>query len=148
MSALVGAGTFALGALGSWFMTDFVRKPINTFRDIRAKVIKETARFANLKAQWHEDRQNPATQIRVEEFTENDAKRLDEAQTVFRDLAAEMQSFVDNQRTACWVLERLWRYRPIIAAAGLFGISNSIGTYGGERAFHKERVADALRLPR
>jgi hypothetical protein len=33
------------------------------------------------------------------------------------------------------------------ASAGLFGLSNSIDTYGAGKAFQKKTIAEALRIP-
>jgi hypothetical protein len=33
------------------------------------------------------------------------------------------------------------------ASAGLFGLSNSMDTYGQSKAFQKQTIADALRIP-
>jgi len=68
---------------------------------------------------------------RVEEpgFTEADAKMLEEAEGVFRDLASQMRAIAQNEILAVWIV-KLLRYDPVMASAGLIGMSNSLATYG------------------
>jgi hypothetical protein len=59
------------------------------------------------------------------DFTEADAKMLEEAEGVFRDLASQMRAFAQNEILAVWI-----RYDPVMASAGLIGMSNGLPTYG------------------
>ena len=54
------------------------------------------------------------------DFTEADAKMLEEAEGVFRDLASQMRAFAQNEILAVWI-----RYDPVMASAGLIGMSKS-----------------------
>jgi hypothetical protein len=56
-----------------------------------------------------------------------------------------MRAFAQNEMLAMRVVSALG-YDAMKASAGLFGISNSLDTYGGNRAFQKRTVEDALRF--
>ena len=74
----------------------------------------------------HAGRKTPSkTGRELEElgFTEADAKMLEEAEGLFRDLASQMRAFAQNQILAVWS-----RYDPVMASAGLIGMSNSLAT--------------------
>ena len=58
------------------------------------------------------------------DFTEADAKMLEEAEGVFRDLASQMRAFAQNEILAVWI-----RDDPVMASAGLIGMSISLATY-------------------
>ena len=78
----------------------------------------------------HAGRKTPSkTWKRVEEpdFTEADAKMLEEAEGVFRDLASQMRAIAQNEILAVWIV-KLLRYDPVMASAGLIGMSNSLAT--------------------
>ncbi len=68
------------------------------------------------------------------DFTEADAKMLEEAEGVFRDLASQMRAFAQNEILAVWI-----RYDPVMASAGLIGMSNSLATYGRCGRQHRGR---------
>jgi hypothetical protein len=38
-------------------------------------------------------------------------------------------------------------YNPLKASEGLFGLSNTMGTYNSERVLHKATVQKALKIP-
>jgi hypothetical protein len=78
-------------------------------------------------------------------FTEADAKRLEEAEGIFRELASQMRAFAQNETLAVWIV-KLLRYDPVMASSGLIGISHSLATYGRNRVLQKKRVQDALRF--
>jgi hypothetical protein len=44
-----------------------------------------------------------------------------------------------------WIV-KLLRYDPVMASAGLIGMSHSLATYGHNRVLQKKRVQDALRF--
>ena len=71
-------------------------------------------------------------------FTEADAKMLEEAEGVFRDLASQMRAFAQNEILAVWIV-KLLRYDPVMASAGLIGMSNSLATYGRRGRQHRGR---------
>jgi len=68
------------------------------------------------------------------DFTEADAKMLEEAEGVFRDLASQMRAFAQNEILAVWI-----QYDPVMASAGLIGMSNSLATYGRCGRQHRGR---------
>jgi hypothetical protein len=139
-------GGAVVGALSAWFFQDFAKGPFNKFRDLRGRVIRERARFGNVRARWRENREDPNSPIEVIPFSADDAKRLAEAQQTFRDLASEMRSFAQNETVAVWIVRLLLRCDPSKASAGLFGMSNSVDTSGANRAFQKRTVDEALRI--
>ena len=57
------------------------------------------------------------------DFTEADAKMLEEAEGVFRDLASQMRAFAQHEILAVWS-----RYDPVMASAGANRYSNSLAT--------------------
>src|SRR3981189_1883756 len=59
---------------------------------------------------------------------------LEEAEGVFRDLASQMRAFAQNEILAVWI-----RYDPVMASAGLIGMSNSLATYGRCGRQHRGR---------
>ena len=62
--------------------------------------------------------------------------RLQEAEGVFRDLASQMRAFAQNEILAVWI-----RYDPVMASAGLIGMSNSLATYGRCGRQHRGRCS-------
>jgi hypothetical protein len=141
-TALEILGFVAAGAVG-WLGTAFIGRPIRHFFDLRGEVIRRWTQCANVRARWKED---PSKTWQTEEdpgFTETDAKRLEEAEGVFRELASQMRAFAQNETFAVWIV-KLLRYDPVMASAGLIGMSNSLATYGRNRVLQKKRVQDAL----
>jgi len=59
--------------------------------------------------------------------------RLQEAEGVFRDLASQMRAIAQNEILAVWIV-KLLRYDPVMASAGLIGMSNRLATYGPMRS--------------
>jgi len=66
--------------------------------------------------------------------------RLEEAEGVFRDLASQMRAFAQNEILAVWIV-KLLRYDPVMASAGLIGMSNSLATYGRCGRQHRGRCS-------
>lgn len=138
------AVSFVTGIVG-WFAAGFIGRPIRRFFDLRGEVIRRWAQLANVGARWKEVRGEPG---QVEEFDlpERGIARLEEAQDIFRDLAAQMRSFAQNEPLAMWLLKRFTRYDPEAASSALFGVSNTLDTYGAARAAKKKAVEDALQF--
>ena len=76
------------------------------------------------------------------ELSEDEMKRLSEAQGVFRDLAARMRAFALNEHLASWLVE--WRYDPWEASTALLWISNNLHKLGIGQALAKQRLEKAL----
>ena len=63
---------------------------------------------------------------------------------MFRDLAAKMRAFAENEFLAVWIV-RL-RYDPKAASSALIGVANTYDRYGKEKEFHKKTLERALRI--
>jgi len=78
-------------------------------------------------------------------LSEEAIERLHEAENVLRDLASQLRAFALNETLGGYAV-RLLGYDPLTASGGLFGLSNSLDTYGGGRDFHRKTIAEALRV--
>ena len=143
-AALEIMGFVAAGAMG-WFGTAFLGRPIRHFFDLRGEVIRRWTQCTNVRARWREDPSKTWQTVEEPGFTEADAKRLEEAEGIFRELASQMRAFAQNETLAVWIV-KLLRYDPVMASSGLIGISDSLATYGRNRVLQKKRVQDALRF--
>ncbi|MBI4275508.1 MAG: hypothetical protein HY659_12505 [Rhizobiales bacterium] len=134
--------------VAGWIAMEFVGRPVRKFFDLRGEVIRRMTQFANVRARQKEVRDDVgATSGNVEllDLSDKENARLEEAQSVLRDLASQMRSFADNELLAVRIV-RLLRYDPQNASAGLIGLSNSIDTFGGNKAFQIKTIEKALRL--
>jgi hypothetical protein len=144
---LVSLVVGAIGAGIGWALTEFVARPIRKFFDLRGEIIRRIAQY-NVPVRYREtqeghredllSREGPASQRRDE------AARVNEAQSVLRDLASQMRGFSYNETWATRVLLVRY-YKPGRASDGLFGLSNDLETDG--RARWKKIISDALRIP-
>jgi hypothetical protein len=132
----------AIGASIGWVSLEFVARPIRKFFDLRGEIIRRVAQYNNVPARY---REGPDGQKNVVEIDANEFAKLSEAQSVIRDLAAQMRGFAYNETFARRVLSP--RYNPRLASEGLFGLSNDIDTYGNARVRHRKTISDALRIP-
>ncbi|MEK9282828.1 hypothetical protein MTR72_24890 [Bradyrhizobium sp. ISRA442] len=134
-------GVFALGGIG-WIVTSFVGQPFRRFFDLRNEVIHKSVLYANVRA---------AQQAKVDGTTEpvdvddDERARLREAEDTFRDLAARMRAFALNERFAVWFV-RLWRFNPMTASTALLAVSNTLHSYGKDRASAKSQLENELRF--
>jgi HAMP domain-containing protein len=131
-------GVLALGAFG-WFVTSFVGRPIRDFYDLRREVIHKSMLYANVTAAIREFPNGTVEQV---EISEEEMKRLVEAQNVFRDLSARMRAFALNEQLAVWFVKR--QYDPWEASEALLGVSNTLHKFGNDRAKAQSRLAQAL----
>jgi hypothetical protein len=113
-------GVLALGALG-WFVTYFVDRPIRDFYDLRREVIHKSLLYANVTATVSEFPDGTVEQV---EISEEEMKRVQEAQNAFRDLSARMRAFALNEHLAVWVVKR--QYDPWEASEALLRVSNTL----------------------
>jgi predicted DsbA family dithiol-disulfide isomerase len=137
-------GAVVIAAL-YWVARHFIGDPVRNFRALRSEVIRRLAQFANVRAQWKQNRDDPNEREQVT-LSEEEQKRLAEAESIFRDLASQMRAFAQNEWLAMIVVRLFLRYDPMKASAGLFGLSNTIDTYGGSRAFQNKTIREALRI--
>jgi hypothetical protein len=143
-------GSLIVGAVGAgigWGATEFVARPIRKFFDLRGEIIRRIAQYNNVPVRY---RETPEGKREVLPFDEGpasqrqaEAARLNEAQSVLRDLASQMRGFAHNETWATRVLSV--RYNPGRASEGLFGLSNDIAV--DRRSRWKKVVSDALRIP-
>jgi hypothetical protein len=145
---LQAIGSFAAGA-GAWVVLEFFGRPLRKFYDLRGETIYLLARTANVSARWKEildDVGAISENVEAQDLSDDQIEDLKEAQIQLRDLASRFHAFAGNETYALRFL--LWSgYSPFKASAGLFGLSKSIDTYGGSKAFHKKTIAVALRIP-
>jgi len=142
-------GTFVLAAFGgaiAWFLTAFVGGPIRRFYDLRREVNRCLVEYGNVLARHRErrlsDDDGVVTRQRIDLSTVEEA-RLSEAQTKFRNLAAEMRAFYHGELFANWVVTKLG-YDTNKIASKLIGYSNDMSTYGGGRSRHHQQIEKLL----
>ncbi|SHG73029.1 hypothetical protein [Bradyrhizobium erythrophlei] len=122
-------GVFALGGVG-WVATSFIGSPFRQFYDLRSEVIQKSVLYANVRASAKQDRPEYKSHV---ELDDADLDRLRKAQEEFRDLAARMRAFALNEPFAVRLVK--WcGYDPLKASSALLGVSNTIDTYGLDRA--------------
>jgi hypothetical protein len=134
-------GAFALGGIG-WAATSFIGSPFRQFYDLRSEVIQKSVLYANVRASAKQDRPEYKSH---EALDDADLDRLRKAQEEFRDLAARMRAFALNESFAVRLVK--WRgYDPLKASSALLGVSNTIDTYGIDRANAAQTVERLLRF--
>jgi hypothetical protein len=131
-------GVLVLGALG-WFGTSFVGRPIRDFYDLRREVIHKSVLYNNVMAVVKEFPDGSKEQVDV---SDEEMKRLEEAQNAFRDLAARMRAFALNEHLAVWFVK--WRYDPWEASEALLRVSNTLHTFGSAPANAQRKLEQAL----
>jgi hypothetical protein len=141
------AWSFTAAVIG-WLTLEFIGRPFRKFFDLRGEIISRLAQFSNVKARRKEipDDVGAVSGNREEmSLSEEEIERLHEAENVLRGLASQLRAFALNETFGGRAV-RLLGYDPLTASGGLFGISNSLDTYSGERRFHRETIAKALRV--
>jgi hypothetical protein len=133
--------TLALGGAG-WLVTSFVGRPFMQFHDLRNDVIRKSVLYANVRASKKASRDDQVLHVQLDN-AERD--RLREAQDAFRDPAARMRAFALNEPFAMRLVK--WRgYDPMKASSALLGVSNTIATYGSDRAAAADTLQQVLRF--
>jgi hypothetical protein len=135
---------FAAGVV-AWFATHFIAKPVRQFFDLRGEVIRCMTQYGNVPARYKELRGDNEGLQEVLELSPTESNRLQEAQVALRDLASRMRAFAQNETWAVGIVKWLG-HDPMKASEKLIGLSNSIDTYGGNRAAHDKAVRDVLRI--
>lgn len=147
-SAIQVIGSFFAGAF-AWVLLEFVGRPTRHFFDLRAEVIQKLVEFGNVRARFKVvRRENEGVYEAVQgdlDVSDVELARLEEAENSFRNLAARMRAFADNETFALWTT-RLLRYDAKEASKALIGLSNTYSVYGEARATHRQRLIEALRL--
>ncbi len=129
-------------ALLTWFITHFLSKPYLTFRALRNETIRKMTEFGNVRAQWKETRLGELERM---DIPESEQQRLEQAESIYRDLASQFRAFAENERLAVWVVQKLG-YDPLKASKGLIGMSNTVRTAGGNKHAQIKTVQSALRI--
>jgi hypothetical protein len=132
---------FAFGGIG-WVATSFVASPFRHFYDLRSEVIQKSVLYANVRASAKQERPDYKSHV---ELDDAELDRLRKAQEEFRELAARMRAFALNEIFAVRLVK--WcGYDPLKASAALLGVSNTIDTYGSDRATATQTLERLLRF--
>jgi hypothetical protein len=134
---------FVAGLVGGtigWFVTQFIAEPLRRFFGMRRDIAQRLLDYENVTAPRNE--RGDVT----EQFTEQDAVRLADAQRKLRELATQTLSFVQTDALAANLIQAIWRYDPTKAGRSLVGLSHDLAVYGSERARHRQNILEALRL--
>jgi len=134
-------GVIAIGVL-TWFVTHFIGKPFLKFRELRGEAIKRMTEFGNVRAQWRETRHGELEQM---DIPTSEQQRLQQAASIYRELASQFRAFAENEWLAVRVVQRLG-YDPLQASKGLIGMSNTVSTAGGNKHAQVKMVQAALRI--
>ena len=144
---LQAIGSFAAGAV-AWIVLEFFGRPLRKFYDLRGETIYRLSQTANVSARFKElrDAEGEISE-NVEKLDISDEQLLDlkEARKALRDLASQLRAFALNETHALYFVRRLG-YDPMKAGAGLYGLSNSLDTYGTGRNLHKSTIETALKI--
>jgi hypothetical protein len=130
----------ALGGILSWFVTQFVAEPLRRFLGMRREIVQQLLDCENVRA-----RRNDKDEL-VEDFTEEDAARLRDAQSKLRQLGTQILSFTQTDIAAKKIIGSLWGYDPEMAGTSLMTLSHDIAIYGLERQRQRENILIALRI--
>jgi hypothetical protein len=134
----------AIGAGLGWAATEFLARPIRRFYDLRAEIIQKMAQYDNVRASFKQTQTGDVEET-MPPLNPEELALLREGQAVMRDLAARMRAFTYNEILARFLLAL--RYDPHKASLGLFGYSNTMDSYGSDRASKLKMIEEALRLP-
>ena len=145
-AVLQAIGSFAAGAI-AWVALEFFGRPLRKFYDLRGETVYRLAKVASVRSRTKASNEQSASG-EVEEFrlSETELVELADARKTVRDLSSQFRAFAYNE-TYALRFARLLGYDPLKASEGLFGLSNSLETYGGERVYHRKIVQTALKIP-
>jgi|SRR4051795_10612651 hypothetical protein len=131
---------FLAAAIG-WLTLEFLGRPLRRFFDLRGEMVELLTRIANVRAA-HNDI-NPLTT----ELTDQEMEALTKARMDVRALASKFRAFALNETLASSAA--IWLgYNAYAAGQNLIGLSNTIDTYGADRADLKAAVSVALKFKR
>lgn len=138
-------GTLLAAAIG-WVTLEFLGRPYRKFLDLRGEVIRLLVETANVSARFKEPRSENDS-VEVFELSDEETRRLTDAVVAFRNLAAQMTAFAENE-TVARKIAYLFGYNPVGASQALIGISNTRHLYGRSRKYHLDNLAKALKFER
>jgi hypothetical protein len=136
----LSVGSIVLGLISGfvgWILTEFIAKPIRRGLDIAADAQASMIEYANLRAR-HDSKNKPTG------ITEEEEKRLQEAETKYRRLSAQLYAFAQTDRLASLILRPLFDAER--SATALMGLSNNVGQYGSGRHAATEEAKKALKV--
>jgi hypothetical protein len=147
-AALQVVGSFFAGAF-AWVLLEFLGRPFRHFFDLRSEIIQKLIEFGNIRARYKVVRRESegvydAVQV-GSDVTDAELARLEEAEKSFRNLAARMRAFSENETFGLWAI-KIIRYDPKEASKALIALSNTYSVYGDQRARNRQRLTKALRL--
>jgi hypothetical protein len=132
-------GAFTLGGVG-WVATSFIGSPFRQFYDLQSEAIQKSVLYANVRAAAKQDRPDYKSHVELEHA---DLDRLRKAQEDFRGLAARMRAFALNETFAVRLVK--WcGYDLLKVGSALLGVSNTIDTYGSDRAAGAKTLEQVL----
>ena len=121
--------TLAVATLG-WVALLIIGQPIIRFFELRQDTREQMLYFANIPV--------PKEGAEIN-------NRFEEAHDALRRLGAKMLAFSET-KIAAPIVHR-FGYDPASAGRGLIGLSNTLPTYGPERAGWRRQIEQALKLP-
>jgi hypothetical protein len=133
-------------ALVSWIVFNSVGRPLLRFFDLRTEVRRTMILYDNVRARWQQRGEAHVAVVSEQDPTPDNFERLAQAENQYRDLASQVRAFADTQSPTCVVLRWLG-FDVRKASSGLIGLSNTINTYGKTRAYQKQTIIEALKLP-
>jgi hypothetical protein len=136
----------AIGAGVGWAATEFGARPVRRFYDLRAEIIQKMAQYGNVRAPFKQTQTGDVDET-MPPLNPEEPALLREGQAVMRDLAARMRAFTYNEILARFLLTLVLRFDPHKASLGLFGYSNTMNTYGSDKASKLKMIEEALHLP-
>ena len=142
---LQAIGSFAAGAI-AWVVLEFFGRPLRKFYDLRGETVYRLSKIANVRSLAKTTEPSPSGEGQYDRLSEPEMADLADAIKTVRDLASQFRAFSFNETYALH-FTRLLGYDPLKASEGLFGLSNSLLTYNGERVVHRTTVQTALKIP-
>jgi hypothetical protein len=137
MSAISSIVLGLISGFVGWILSEFIAKPIRRGLDLAAEAQASMIEYANVRARCDSDGD-------LTNLTDDDEKRLQEAEARYRRLSAQLYAFARTDGVAYRIV------RPIFdaewAATALMGLSNNIGQYGGGRHAATEAAQKALKV--
>ena len=148
IAVLQAIGSFAAGAI-AWVVLEFVGRPLRKFYDLRGETVYRLSKIANVRSLAKTTSSEPSPsggEVQYDRLSDPEMADLADAIKTVRDLASQFRAFSFNETYALH-FTRLLGYDPLKASEGLFGLSNSLLTYNGERVVHRTTVQTALKIP-
>ena len=134
------AGSVLLGLICGfigWILTEFFAKPFRRGLDIGADAQASMIEYANVSARYDAKGQ-------LTELSDDEEKRLGEAEAKYRRLSAQLYAFARTDRVASRILGLMFDAEG--AATALMQPSNNVGQDGNGRRLATEEAKKALKV--